>query len=276
MTDASEEPQQDEELPIEKEFNQIQDTYENDPKQSTFNLLLLGELGSGKTHLLKTARKPVHIDSFDHGGTKTVRQEIEKGTIFADTRWEDDNPQDPFVFRKWVEEYNRRNKIDYYESLGTYCIDSLTEWQSALMNHILAKEGIAGQSPRFTKDYQPHKTKTKNFLTRILSLPCDVIITGHLKAHEDEVSGRTTYRLMATGSNKTEIPTMFDEVWVMEPKQQGGTVNYRVLTKSTGRHLARSRLASNGKIETYEEPDIKAILRKAGLETRDLPVPGRK
>lgn len=264
-----------ERLDVEAEFAQVQQQYEDDPKQNTFNLLLLGELGSGKTHLLKSARKPVHIDSFDHGGTKTVRQEINRGEIVADTRWEDDNPADPWVFEEWVQEYNRRNNMGYFDNMATYCIDSLTEWQNSLMNYILAQEGIAGQTPRFTKDYQPHKTKTRNFLSRILSLKCDVIVTGHLKANEDEVSGRTTYRLMATGTNKTEIPTMFDEVWVMDPKEKGGDVSYRVLTKSTGRHLARSRLASNGKISTYEEPNIKRILHKAGLDASDLPIPGK-
>lgn len=270
----NEEQEQEKQLEIQREFEALQDQYENDPKQDTFNLLLTGELGSGKTHLLKTARKPVHVDSFDPGGTKSIRQEINRGEIVADTRFEDLDPQDPHVFKDWVQEYNRRVKMDYFDSIATYCLDSLTSWQDALMNYILDKEGIAGKTPRFTKDYQPHKTKTKNFLTRILSLPCDVIVTGHLKDSEDEVSGRVTYRLMATGTNTQDIPKMFDEVWVMDPKEVGGDVNYRILTKSTGRYLARSRLASNGKIDTHETANIKQILAKANMPTADLPLPG--
>jgi len=261
-------------MDIQKEFAQIKQQYEDDARQDTFNVLVTGETGTGKTHLARTARKPVHVDSFDPGGTKTLRREIKEGKILADTRWEDENPADPWAFKEWVKEYNRRVQGGYFEHIATYVLDSLTMWQESLMHHIMAKDGVAGQTPRFTKDYGPHKTKAKNFVGRLLSLPCDVIITGHLDSTQDDVTGRTTYRLMTTGTNKVQIPSLFDELWVMDPKEIGGEVQYRVLTKATGRYIARSRLANEGQLDTYEDPNIKKILHKAGLPTHDLPLPG--
>jgi len=263
----------DESLDVQEEFSSLKQTYEESSKQGSFNLLVTGEMGSGKTHLLKTARKPVHIDSFDDGGTKTVRQEIQKGTIFADTSFEDENPMNPHAFEKWVKEFNRRKRGGYFEKIGTYALDSLTSWQDALMNKILDDAGIAGKTPRFTKDFMPHRTKTENLVKRILSIPCDVVITAHLTSEKDDVEGRVQKRLIATGDATTSIPKMFDEVWVMDPKKQGDTVNYRVLTESTGTYLARSRLASNGEIGTYEEPNIKKILNKAGIHPEDKEIP---
>lgn len=266
-------PEDEETFDPQQEFTSLKQQYEEDSRQDTINLLLCGEMGSGKTHILKTARKPVHVDSFDDGGTKTLRNEIQNGTVFADTSFEDENPMNPHSFRRWVKEFNRRKKGGYYENLGTYALDSLTSWQSALMNYILEKDGVAGQTPRFTKDYMPHRTKTENFVKRILSLPCDVVITAHLSSDKDEVDGRIQKRLMATGDATINIPKMFDEVWVMDPKKQGDSVTYRVLTESTGTFLARSRLASNGDISTYEQPHIKKILNKAGMRPEDKDIP---
>lgn len=257
-----------------KEFNKIREMYEQDSTQETFNLLLCGETGTGKTYLTQTARAPIHIDSFDPGGTKSVRGEIRKGRIIADTRWEKENPGKPQVFQDWVKEYNRRSQGGYFEHIGTYVIDSLTSWQQCLMNHILKKEGRAGGVPNWGKDYMPHKVKTKNFISAILALPCDVIITAHLDSNKDEVSGRMSYRLMATGTNTVDLPNLFDEVWVMDPIEQGDDVNFRILTKATGRYLARSRMNDQGQIDTYELPNIKSILKKANMPTEDLPLPG--
>jgi len=264
-------------LSVTDEIASLQQRYQDDPKQNTFNLLLTGDVGSGKTHLLKTARKPVHVDSFDPGGTKTIRQEISQGSIVADTRWEDENAADPHVFKLWTQEFNRRVKSDYFSHFATYSIDSLTMWQQALMNYILASAGIPGKVPRWGKDYMPHKVKARNFIDRILSLPCDVIIPAHLKGDKDEVTGRITYKLQTTGDNKTKIPLMFDEIWVMQnDKDKDANVQTSVLTRSTGRYTARSRLASNGKIPDRCPPDLKQILNAADLPTSDMPLPGQE
>ena len=60
-------------LEIKKLAGEINDFYKQDTRQESFNLLLLGEKGSGKTVISTTCRKPVHIDSFDSGGTKALK-----------------------------------------------------------------------------------------------------------------------------------------------------------------------------------------------------------
>ena len=57
-------------LDARKQAAELAEKYKNDRKQRSFNLLLLGEMGSGKTFLIRTARKPVHIDSFDPVGVR--------------------------------------------------------------------------------------------------------------------------------------------------------------------------------------------------------------
>jgi len=267
---------------VKEEFEKLRQMYNEDPRQQSFNALVLGEMGSGKSFLERTARMPVHIDSFDPGGTKCLQkndgQELLDG-IFADTRFESEDRLHPTMYQIWKTEFMRRKTSGYFDGIGTYCLDSSTRWAESIMNRILQKAGvITGASdaigdgiPRFTKDYTPQKIEIQNMINLILDLPCDCIITGHLEQTKDEGTGRVTYRYMTTGKGALIIPTLFDEVWVMDPKETSSGVAYRILTKNTGTYAARSRLAKGGLLETYEEPNIKKILTKVGMLRPDKP-----
>ena len=254
------------------EAKRLAELYANDPRQKSFNALVLGELGTGKTFIARTARKPVHIDSFDPGGTKSVRNEIAKHEIIVDSSYESEDCLSPFAYQQWKTNFERRRKAGYFSQLGTYMLDSSTLWAETIMNRILQKAGIPGTPPRFTKDYTPQKIEILNMLRWCLDLPCDFILTGHLEQFEDAVDSTIRYRYMTTGKGAIIIPTLFDEVFIMTPKETSDGVKYRLLTKNTGTYTARSRLAAGGLLETYEEPNIKAILAKAGRNTDDKPL----
>jgi len=254
------------------EAKRLAELYNNDPRQKSFNALVLGEMGTGKTFITRTARKPVHIDSFDPGGSKCVRNEIAKHEIIVDTSYESEDRLNPSAYQKWKTDFDHRRKIGYFDHIGTYVLDSSTLWAEAIMNRILQKAGIAGEPPRFTKDYTPQKIEIFNMLNWILDLPCDFILTGHLEQFDDAADKSVRYRYMTTGKGAIIIPTKFDEIYIMTPKETSGGVKYRLLTKNTGMYTARSRLAAGGLLETYEEPDIKNILKKAGMDTSDKPL----
>jgi len=258
-------------LIIKKEFEAIQKIYQEDPKSNSFNALVLGESGSGKSFMLHTCRGPVHVDSFDPGGSKGLKKHIEQGLVMVDSRFENEDPMKPTAFTLWEKEMERRLRMGYFDYIGTYVLDSSTTWADSIMNALLKRAGIPGAAPRFTKDYTPQKTTIRNWLKKILSFPCDVIVTGHLEAKEDKESGRMVYRYMTTGQGTTTIPLLFDEIYVMDPKDGSKGINYRLLTASTGTNLARSRLAQDGLLDKYEEPNIKKILKKAGYSTDDKP-----
>jgi hypothetical protein len=103
------------------------------------------------------------------------------------------------------------------------------------------------------------------------ALPCNFVLTGHLKPVHGEEGGIDKYVVHTTGNLAVSVPAEFSEMWVMDPKKRGSDVNYRILTRSTGVRTARSRLAADGLLETYEDPDMKAILKKAGLPIEDKP-----
>lgn len=264
-----------------QELKRVTDYYNQDPLQRRFSALVTGETNAGKTFLLRTARKPIHIDSFDPGGTKCLRDLIKSGDVIADTQWEADDPFNPDKFAKWMKTIDIRFQIGYFEHFGTYCIDSATTFGEAVMNYQLASKGREGESPQHRHDYMPQKTYMSNYIKKLMAIPCDFILTGHLReirklisidaktgiAHEE-----IKYRFFTTGQAVITIPLLFDEIYVLTGDDgRGRAPKRKMLIDSLGTYIARSRLKANGKLDAVEEPDIKKILKKVGFDISDKP-----
>jgi hypothetical protein len=80
---------------------------------------------------------------------------------------------------------------------------------------------------------------------------------------------------MTTGQGMVTIPLLFDEIYVMSTKEKSSGTEYTLLTQSTKLHMARSRMSKNGLLQPVEKPDIKALLKKAGLSREDKPRLGK-
>ena len=262
-------------LDIKSKVKEIQDLYKKDKSQKKFNLLLLGEHGGGKTFSLRTAPKPIHIDSFDPGGTVCLREWIEKGEIIADTRYEREDPLDPSAYSEWYPEFNERYEGGYFEEFGTYCLDSATTWDGALLSALLMKKG---GDPRAIPDYKNHyhyeKLDLRTYIRKMMNLPCHFILTGHLIAKEDQMRGTLQWRFLTRGDGAIIIPTLFSEIYTAMTQETSDGTSYKFLTENIDRYPARSRLSADGLLETYEEPDFKLILEKAGLPFEDEPLFG--
>jgi len=254
-------------LEIKAEAEKLTKMYEDDPRSSTFNAIVYGALGTGKTMLLRTCRKPVHVDSFDPGGTKVLAEEPE---IYKDTRFEVEDPSNPTIAKLWDAEFHRRKRMGWFDKIGTYAIDSATTWSQVLMNEVMRKAGRSGGTP-FQQDWLPQMTMIENAMRAFTSLPCDCILIGHDDADKDEGTGRMFISLMITGKLKRRVPLLFDEIYCAQTKETSKGIEYQLLTRSTGLYQARTRLGKGGELDTYEKPDIKAILRKVGMSDEDKP-----
>ena len=262
------------------EADKLRTKYISDPRLNSFRVLVTGESKTGKTHLLRTARRPVHIDSFDPGGTLVLRDLIAKGDIVADTVYENEDRTEPTMFREWCRTFEQRMRGKYFESIGTYSLDSSTMWADAIMNWVLSSANIAGKSPRWAHDYVPQKVEIQTWMRRILTLPCDVVVTGHLDGiyeavmlhrgskDEETVQVLTGYRYMTTGKGAVIIPLLFDEQWTTFAEEKGQNTEYSLLTARWKLYRAGTRIG-RGVFNTHEKPDIKELLKKAGWPTND-------
>ncbi|MBU2685878.1 MAG: ATP-binding protein, partial [Gammaproteobacteria bacterium] len=167
-----------------KELDRVRKFYSQDPMQKRFSAIVTGETNAGKTFLLRTARMPVHIDSFDPGGTKCLNDLIRKGNVISDTKWETEDPFNPKIYAEWKRTTELRIQTGYFDMFGTYVIDSLTTFGQAAMNYQLNLKGDAGSAPQHRRDYNPQKVEIENQIRRLMNLSCDFIVTGHLRKAE--------------------------------------------------------------------------------------------
>jgi len=269
-----------------KELKRVTDYYSGDPLQKRLSILLTGETNSGKTYMLRTARMPAHVDSFDPGGTKCIRDLIRskdnpEGQVIADTRYENDDPFNPDKFAQWKKDTDMRLEIGYFNHFSTYMLDSATTWGDAVMGYGMAGKGRAGEVPMHRKDYNPQKVEMINYIKKLMRLPCDFILTGHLREikkllYVDSKTGVATeeikYRFYTTGQAVVTIPLLFDELYVIRGKRMGKDGPEReLLIDSLGEYIARSRLKAKGLLDSIEEPHIKKLLRKVGMDYSDKP-----
>lgn len=252
-------------------LKELRESYMASASSKYVNTMVYGYMGSGKTTLLRTAVKPVLIHSFDPGGTKVLSGEINKGEVIVDNRFEAEDSKRPTAYDLWDKALIDLKKVNAFEQIGTYVIDSVTLWSEALINAILKRNGRAGTSPQL-QDYMVQITTLTQYVKIITNLPCHVVFTGHVDSDKDEVTGRMTTGIMITGKMKDKLPILLDEIYMASTKETAKGIEYRLLTRNTGLFKARTRIGKNGTFETYEEPDLKALLKKAGYPTEDKPL----
>lgn len=255
-------------LEIQKELASIKEMYAKDERGKSFNAIVYGDSGTGKSFSLRTCRRPVLVHSFDPGGQKGNRKLVDEGWFFVDSRWETEDPMRPSVFAAWDKEYHRLLHGGLFANIGTFVLDSATSHAATALNVTLQKAGRAGGHP-FQQDYAPSMALLEASYRSMTTLPCDVVLIAHQDVDKDEASGRMFVGPLFIGKLKMRIPLLFDELYYAHTKESSAGVKYEWLTRSTGLFKARSRLAAEGKLETYEPQDFKNILRKAGLSDAD-------
>ncbi len=225
----------------------------------SFNMLVLGELGVGKSHLLTTARKPVIVHAFDPGSARlrVYKKYIESGELMII----DYSDADGFI--RWEEDFEKMVNDGILDQIGTYSIDSYTTWFRSMKTAQVKAKGRAEGIP-YQSDYLVLSMNVVNVITLIAAAKCDFILTGHLDLDKEEVTGRLVARIKSIPSLKVDIPTLFDEVYVLHAENTSNGVERRLITQPTTRYQARTRIGS-GIFEVYEEPDISKLLKKAGL-----------
>jgi len=262
-------------LAVQKGLDEIQDIYDSQPENESTNMFCLGGVGAGKSKLIETLRMPALVHSFDPGGTKTIRHIIRKadnpkGTVLADTRFERENALKPSAYALWESEMTKLTRSGIFANIGTYVIDSSTNWAASALNKIIADRGMIGKMQIPWGIYQILLTTLINEMTLMMALPCDVYITGHLTYEKDDLLGKTIARPLIPGQSRERMPIVFDEVWVLNVKATPSGNTRQILTQNDGYFECATRLKD---LKKWEEPDVKAMLRKGGVRNTDMPMP---
>ncbi len=261
---------------IQKAAKNLRDMYKT---STSNNFLIYGGTGAGKTTLIRTARTPILVHSFDPDGTRALEGKIntipydtniDNGKIMVDTRFEHEDPLKPTVFKLWLKEMEKLKAMKMFDHLGTFVLDSLTTFGSSILNSVMADDSRAGATPQ-QNDWLPQMVRIENSIRQILSLPCDFILIAHDAKVKDEISGKLQTDLLVTGKLTRRIPTLFSEQYHAEAIEKASGVERVLLTAKTGSYYAKTGMGKNGELATREPADIKAMLRKCGRTADDKP-----
>lgn len=268
-----------ERLDIKVERDRLRSMYTADIGKNTHNMMLLGGIGSGKTHMLSTAVQPVLVHSFDPGGTglRLLKGMKESGAMLVDTSFERELDimktkkigvkPDTRIYRDWEIEFDRLRWGGFFDHVGTYCIDSSTNFIHALKSEVARKNG-RDDSALTQPDWQILGNTFGDVVRFCTALPCNFVLTGHLKLFKDDVEGVMIARFNIIPSLQIDLPSLFDEIYILESKTTSQGLTRKVITANTDKYEARTRIGG-GVFEVREEPDIKYLLDKAGLDNKD-------
>lgn len=267
---------------LQSQFASLRSIYDDSGKKDTTHILLISPSGVGKTQLLETAPAPILIDSFDPGGAQHLREQIEKGRVIYDPRYEIGGFQS---YELWEKNFNERRRAGLFENLGTYVIDSGTMWAPTILAKIAEMrrvDGIGDPTKKWKEDiyelqdYNRFQNIYLRLVKQLTSLPCNFILTGHLDQAKDEALGRIFYSISTEGQKvKEKLQLLFSEVWYLELSEKnvaGKIVKERkIKTEYSTLYPARTRIG-RGKFLSSEEPHIANLLKKAGYPWEDKPL----
>lgn len=241
-------------------------------EQTSFSMLLMGIYGAGKTRCSCTGRLPILVDVFDPRGTVIfhtdpfLKQLLGQRKIVLRPFWKEDSKH-PSEFDRWQKVWEEDCKNGFLSMFGTYVLDSGTTWIESMTNYIRVKKARGDNLQ--VQDYIPMYNLIMDVMRISSSQGCDFIYTAHLLPIQDEVTGEVKAEIDTYKRLRSKIPKMFSEKYVVKKEKTSQGINHKLLLHSTGMYEASSQLMAAGNIPNKIDPDIKNLLRMAGLRTDD-------
>jgi phage nucleotide-binding protein len=204
-------------------------------------LLVYGNAGAGKTSLIPTLPNPIVLSA--EGGLLSIAD--------ADVPYLEVNDMTTLMEAyDWLAVGAGRE----YQSIA---LDSISEIAEVVLNH----EKKIAKDPR--QAYGAMQEQMSDLIRAFRDLPGrHVLFTAKCEKTADE-TGRILYAPSMPG-NKTgqQLPYFFDEVLALRvEKDQEGVAQRALMCDSDGIWQAKDR---SGKLDTWEAPDLGAIIRKIG------------
>jgi phage nucleotide-binding protein len=205
-------------------------------------LLVYGNAGAGKTSLIPTLPTPVVFSA--EGGLLSIAD--------ADVPFVEVSSYDTLMEAyRWVTE---SDEAKHFESIA---LDSISEIAEVVLNH----EKKIAKDPR--QAYGSMQEQMSDIIRAFRDIPNKhVYFTAKCEKATDE-TGRILYAPSMPG-NKTgqQLPYFFDMVLALRvEKDQEGNAQRALMCDSDGIWQAKDR---SGKLDTWEAPDLGAIIAKIG------------
>lgn len=202
-------------------------------------VLTYGEAGAGKTVFACSFPGPIYVADFDGkvSSAAAYYKHIGQTERLEEIDFDEYNKGAQGVaFGEWgrkLAEFEREAKEGTLR-YKTIVIDSLTFFADRAMEKVMADnpgikspvKGIPG-----LQHYGVFNPFIKWQLGRVLSLPCNVVVTSHIKVDKDDLTGQIIKGPNLTGKLQAFIPVLFPEVYRQYAERKGETTRYLLQTK---------------------------------------------
>jgi len=202
----------------------------------TFNMLIFGDAGVGKTHLAGSAdavpemRKVLCLDC--ESGANTLKAAWPNVDVIEINTWED--IQSAYhALSSGSHDYNTVI-IDSLTELGDYCIDAV------------AREAKDRKPDTFDdvlelRDWGKVTSRMLRMVRQFRDLPMCTIFVAHMIEERDQRSGRLLKQPLLSGQLKKKIPTIPDIVLYQYVGEVDNAQRRLILTQKTDTCVAKAR-----------------------------------
>ena len=230
----------------------------------TFNFLVYGEPGVGKTRLCGSAdnipemRKVLMVDV--EAGSMSIRETNPDVDTVRVTTWKE---------MQEVYDYLYAGNHDY----STVILDSLTEIQKFNMMDIMTqrvaeREDLDPDVPGM-REWGKNLEQMRRFVRAFRDLDMNTFFTALAKSDQDKRTGITTKKPSLSGKLADEVAGFLDIVIYMYVKEVDGQASRMILTGATEQFIAKDR---TGRLPlVIQEPSMKTILEYA-QPSKDRPM----
>jgi len=229
-------------------------------------VLIIGQEGSGKTHLIGTFPKPIFMFSFDKGYDTLAGIAGIKVATFVD-----ENREKPVAYREFEQRLAKLMQGEEYtwadgrkEVYKTIAIDSITFLSNALFDHVQALNSNVNKKASFN-EYQIIKSMLQDVLTKCLLVGEYVAVSSLIKVDKDDLTGEVFFLPNVIGSTRDDMGAWFDAVFFsVANKSFDGKVTYKINLVGDSRRKAKIRIPSSlaRLFNPEEEADFQVILEK--------------
>lgn len=172
-----------------------------------------------------------------------------------DDKVPDGKPREPGVYKRWVEDLNKRDAEGYFKNIDWLIIDSLTLLANAVMDRQMWLNNRYGGIEDLG-DYRIVGSKLTEVFRSITSIDVNLFCTGHISTFQDELTKRIISQLQLPGKARTQLPLYFSNIWEARSTNDEKTGFYNILTKAEPRGFQEIRSSLQG-LKPIEDVTIK-------------------
>lgn len=217
--------------------------------EGALKILLYGLSGSGKTCFATSLPTPILLLDFDgkadsaamfHRNDAERLKQIDVRNLAYNFAQSPISELEKIISIELIPQ-QRAGTMKY----KTIILDSITTFSSQTLKYIVdSNPGIKrvltkqGQQPGM-QDFGILKREFARIIPGILSLPCNIVMLGHISTEKDDVTGEIIRGPSMDGSFAKDLPIYFKEVWRSYVDDKG---KHWAQTKSDARYACRTQL----------------------------------